>query len=85
MRYWGGSSPGSNKCACALRNECKNNNQFCNCDAGLAMANVVDEGMITQKEHLPVMELRFGDTGSLNDEKWGKHELGPLRCYGDCE
>lgn len=49
------------------------------------MANVVDEGMITQKEHLPVMELRFGDTGSLNDEKWGKHELGPLRCYGDCE
>lgn len=50
---------------------------------GLAQADVFDDGMLTHKEHLPVMELRFGDTGTLNDEKWGEHTLGPLRCYGD--
>ena len=38
---------------------------------------------ITQKDHLPVMELRFGDTGNLNDQKWGEHTLGPLICDGD--
>lgn len=84
MRYWGGSSPGSGKCACALKNECRDNNPFCNCDAGLVAEDVSDDGFITQKEHLPVMELRFGDTGTFSDtNKWGKHTLGPLRCTGD--
>ena len=85
MRYWGGSSPGSGKCQCALQNECKRGEPTCNCDAGLAQDNVFDDGFLRHKEHLPVMELRFGDTGSLNDQKWGEHTLGPLRCYGDSE
>ena len=84
MRYWGGSSPGSGKCACALKNECREGNPFCNCDAGLVAEDISDDGFITQKEHLPVMELRFGDTGTFSEtNKWGKHTLGPLRCDGD--
>ena len=40
---------------------------------------------MTYKEHLPVLELRFGDTGSLNDPKRGWHTLGELVCSGDRE
>lgn len=88
MQYWGGSSPGSKMCACALKNECKTasagvSKNPCNCDAGLPQEDVFDDGYLTHKEHLPVMELRFGDTGTLTDEKWGRHLLGPLRCVGD--
>jgi len=84
MRYWGGSSPGSQMCACALTNECEGINKKCNCDAGLAQMEISDGGTLTHKEHLPVMELRFGDTGTINqDTKWGEHTLGPLKCKGD--
>ena len=38
---------------------------------------------LRHKEHLPVMELRFGDTGTIQDQKSGEHRLGPLRCTGD--
>ena len=85
MDYWGGSSPGSGKCACALKNECKKNNPRCNCDAGLLEDDVFDSGLLRHKEDLPVMELRFGDTGTLKDRRWGQHTLGPLLCYGDSE
>ncbi len=46
MRYWGGSSPGSGKCACALKNECRNDNPTCNCDAGLSEDGVSDDGYV---------------------------------------
>lgn len=38
---------------------------------------------MTHKEHLPVKQLRFGDTGSPLDEKEGRYTLGPLMCEGD--
>ncbi len=57
----------------------------CNCDAGLTQDDVYDDGILSHKEHLPVMELRFGDTGTIGDSRWGRHTLGPLRCYGDSE
>ena len=28
---------------------------------------------------------RFGDTGTLEDKRWGQHTLGPLKCSGDSE
>lgn len=43
----------------------------------------VDGGDITEKEYLPVKQLRFGDTGSHLDEKEGRYTLGPLLCEGD--
>lgn len=90
-RYWGGSSPDSGKCACGLKQECKSadggssSNNPCNCDAGLASIDVFDDGYLNDKGRLPVTQLRFGDTGLLGDQKWGKHLLGPLRCEGDRE
>lgn len=87
-RYWGGSAPGSKKCSCGLKMECKymgatKLNNPCNCDAGLAHDDVFDDGFLDDKDRLPVKELHFGDTGIIGDEKWGKHLLGPLRCEGD--
>nr|NVI76541.1 neurexin IV [Cucujiformia] len=43
----------------------------------------VDGGDITDKENLPVKQLRFGDTGNALDEKEGRYTLGPLICEGD--
>jgi hypothetical protein len=42
-----------------------------------------DGGDITDKEFLPVKQVRFGDTGSHLDEKKGSYTLGPLLCEGD--
>lgn len=33
MRYWGGATPGSNKCACGMSGNCVSRNEACNCDA----------------------------------------------------
>lgn len=35
------------------------------------------------KDDLPVMEVRFGDTGGINDDKRSRYKVGPLLCYGD--
>ena len=64
---------------------CQEGAPRCNCDAGLPDQGISDGGFLTYKEHLPVLELRFGDTGSLNDPKRGWHTLGELVCSGDRE
>ena len=83
MDYWGGSSPGSGMCKCALQNECIESDKPCNCDAGKTQEYHLDDGYLKHKEHLPVMELRFGDTGTIGDHKKGFWSLGALRCSGD--
>ena len=82
MLYWGGASPGSNKCACGMTNSCSNPSEACNCDKNDDIWRE-DSGLLTEKSTLPVKELRFGDTGVFDgvDEK-GYHTLGKLRCYG---
>ena len=82
MRYWGGASPGSRKCACGMTNSCANPSQACNFDKNDAVWRE-DSGLLTDKSTLPVKELRFGDTGVYKgiDEK-GYHTLGKLKCYG---
>ena len=79
MTYWGGADPGSGKCACGMNNSCAATSQACNCDKN---DNVLreDSGLLTNKTHLPVKQLRFGDTGG-NTEK-GYHTLGKFKCYG---
>ncbi|XP_049770774.1 neurexin-4 isoform X2 [Schistocerca cancellata] len=42
-----------------------------------------DSGDITEKENLPVKQVRFGDTGGPLDDKEGRYRLGSLRCEGD--
>ena len=81
MTYWGGASPGSGEqiCACGMNNTCVNPSSSCNCDKNDFVWRE-DSGLLTNKTHLPVRQLRFGDTGDDNES--GYHSLGKLKCYG---
>ena len=82
MRYWGGATPSdSYKCACGVKipNECANTARGCNCDANL-LSWQEDCGLLKEKSDLPVLRLRFGDTGGSAEA--GYHTLGKLKCYG---
>ena len=57
--YWGGASPGSGKCACGMTNSCADSSYGCNCDKN-DVAWREDSGLLTDKTHLPVKQLRFG-------------------------
>ena len=87
MKYWGGASPGNGEqiCACGMNNCCPRTDLVCNCDAN---DNVwrEDSGLLTDKTHLPVKQLRFGDTGGGDvsngeDKEHGYHTLGKFMCY----
>ena len=82
MTYWGGATPADhNKCACGVTppNSCADPSRGCNCDKNDLKLRE-DSGLLTEKSHLPVIQLRFGDTGTSGEE--GYHTLGKLRCYG---
>ena len=79
MTYWGGGNSVPNRCACGLDGSCADSSSGCNCDKNDAVWRE-DSGLLTNKSHLPVIQLRFGDTGAA-DEK-GHHTLGKLKCYG---
>ena len=78
MKYWGGAAVNSGKCACGMTKSCAGGNS-CNCDRN---DNVLreDSGFLTDKNSLPVTELRFGDTGDSGE--YGYHTLGKLLCWG---
>ena len=78
MKYWGGASPGSGKCACGMTNSCADSSLGCNCDKN-DHAWREDSGLLTDKTTLPVKQLFFADLGGF--EK-GYHTLGKFRCYG---
>ncbi|XP_026674787.1 neurexin-4 isoform X1 [Ceratina calcarata] len=82
MDYWGGALPGSRKCECGILGNCADPTKWCNCDSDLD-GPLEDSGDITEKEYLPVKQLRFGDTGTPVDDKMGHYTLGPLICEGD--
>lgn len=82
MDYWGGGLAGSRKCECGVLGTCRDRTKWCNCDSVVDDWQV-DAGDITEKEFLPVKQLRFGDTGSALDQKEGRYTLGPLICEGD--
>ena len=78
MTYWGGASE-AGKCACGINKTCADRKYGCNCDKN---DNVwrEDSGLLIDKTKLPVKQLRFGDTGHLEEK--GYHTLGKLKCYG---
>ena len=82
MTYWGGVNSVPYKCACGLNNTCADTSDGCNCDINDQKWRE-DSGLLTDKSKLPVIQLRFGDTGIRNsiNEK-GYHTLGKLKCYG---
>ena len=80
MKYWGGSHyffP--YKCACGLNGTCARKSDGCNCDINDYVWRE-DSGLLTNKSHLPVIQLRFGDTGDSGET--GNHTLGKLKCWG---
>ena len=80
MKYWGGAGPANlYKCACGVAWQCANPSYGCNCDKNDRKWRE-DSGFLTEKSHLPVIELRFGDTASPIER--GYHTLGKLKCYG---
>ena len=77
MNYWGGAEVNSGKCSCGVTNSCHGGG-ICNCDANdLTLRE--DSGYLTDKNTLPVTQLRFGDTGGYDE--FGYHTLGKLRCW----
>ena len=82
MTYWGGATPADSlKCACGVTspNSCAGN-KGCNCDINDNKWRK-DEGLLKEKSDLPVLQLRFGDTGGNGEG--GYYTLGKLRCYGE--
>ena len=80
ITYWGGATPAdSNKCACGVTNSCVVSSNGCNCDKNDAVLRE-DSGLLTEKSRLPVIQLRFGDTGHSGE--YGYHTLGKFKCYG---
>ena len=82
MTYWGGATPAdSYKCTCGVTspNTCADTTRGCNCDKNDPVWRE-DSGLLTEKTHLPVLQLKFGDSGSSNE--MGYHTLGKLKCYG---
>ena len=78
MTYWGGTNV-NYKCACGMTDACANPGYGCNCDANDGVWRE-DSGLLTDKTKLPVIQLRFGDTGEGNEE--GYNTLGEFKCYG---
>ena len=78
MPYWGGAS-GNGKCACRMTNSCANPSYGCNCDKNDYVWRE-DSGLLTDKTKLPVIQIRFGDTGEGSEQ--GYHTLGKLKCFG---
>ncbi|CAH2301993.1 contactin-associated 1 [Pelobates cultripes] len=78
--YWGGSNPGSQRCACSFEKTCADPTFFCNCDADHLQWRS-DKGVLKYRDHLPVTQVVVGDTNRSSSEAW--FSVGPLRCYGD--
>ena len=58
---------------------CVNTSYKCNCDQNSNSIETSDEGFLTNKEHLPVIEVSFSDTGAESEIGW--HTVGPLECW----
>ena len=82
MTYWGGATPSSSKCKCGITDSCTVQGKPCNFDQN-NNTWTEDSGDLTDKDTLPVTELRFGATGSRDgNDEIGYHTLGALRCWG---
>jgi len=76
--YWGGSDQNYH-CACGVAGNCIDTSDNCNCDQNDSGIETFDEGYLTNKDHLPVIEVAFGDTGASTEIGW--HTVGPLECW----
>ena len=86
MTYWSGAAPKSNMCACGMNGTCARPSTSIKCFCNCCMNDGVwreDSGVLTNKTHLPVKQLRFGDTSAVSQfDEQGYHTLGKFKCYG---
>ena len=64
-------------CKCRIDNSCAKPGRLCNCDTNDNIWRF-DEGYITDKQRLPLTEVRLGDTGHADE--YGKFIIGQLEC-----
>ncbi|XP_035219190.1 neurexin-4-like [Stegodyphus dumicola] len=76
--YWGGAETDSGSCGCHPYCYPTSRNSTCNCDSNEKLKWLDDSGLLLDSRRLPVLQLRFGDTGESNEA--GEHTLGPLKC-----
>lgn len=69
MYYWGGSEAGIQKCRCGVNQDCDYPGVFCNCDAGDANFERQDDGLLKDKDYLPVYQVHLGDTGDISENR----------------
>lgn len=84
MAYWGDSLPESRKCKCGILGNCRDPSKWCNCDSVRAPGEwETDEGLLREKEFLPVRSIHVGDTSNKYPQKKARYTIGPLVCDGD--
>ncbi len=78
--YWDGKhDPSEHVCACDGAGNCLSEVVKCNCDSS-APQWLSDDGVLTDRAALPVVELLFG--GLEFEDQVAQFELGPLTCSG---
>ena len=84
-KYWSGDGNSSDTgCQCGIDETCttiSNLNLICNCDS--RGVNVIDDGILSDKDSLPVMSLRYG--GAFTRISSIKYILGPFICSGKAQ
>ena len=79
--YWSGAKNASDTgCQCSLSKTCQGNvfmNHICNCDTG--GVGMIDQGVLSDKNSLPVKALRYGAFTAISSIKY---MLGPFICTG---
>ena len=66
-------------CYCYNHDTCVQDSVKCNCDAGSELWSS-DDGQLTDRRHLPVTKLNFGNLDAEGQE--ARFQLGPLYCGG---
>ena len=74
MTYWGGWNYTSYMQACGLNRSRADPRYGCNFDMNDYVSRENKE-LLTNKAELPVIQLRFGDTGEAGDDERGYHTL----------
>ncbi|XP_046461282.1 uncharacterized protein LOC124207727 isoform X1 [Daphnia pulex] len=77
--FWSGSNDSVHTCQCGIDRNCVDPSLECNCDSA-APVQLTDNGIISNKNLLPVTSLNFGRTQLESSS--GVHTLGPFECSG---
>ncbi|XP_046645845.1 uncharacterized protein LOC124336186 [Daphnia pulicaria] len=77
--FWSGSNSSVHTCQCGIDHNCVEDYVKCNCDSTVPLL-LADNGVIRDKEILPISRLNFGRTQLATSS--GVHTLGQFECNG---